>query len=531
MIRTRIGKPSPSMGEGWVGVMPGDEKAVDEAPLPLRRNAEPRMPRLLIYLTLCASLAGFGARAEDAQPDPSAGKRPAIALPLPTPELVPPLPKWSLVPRTAKSAPLGTVVIGQNPALKGAPRENAVALNEYGYVEEEYLVSGTAGARYTTRILVRRPVDPNRFSGTVQIEPLRDRSERAANWEWTWPYLLENGDVWVGFTASKNDAETMLKEFDASRYAAIVIPEDGARLDIMTQIAWVMRSPDGLLAGLHFDDKAAIVPGLFRVYASGWGPTGCMLRDFMQTGQSPRARTPEGRPVINAYLIGTCPAAAPLEAPADAAVIQVVSESEYGSAALAAATAAARQPDLDLPKGRYRWYDVAGAGDWSTSDLPQFSIAAYQMGQISALRADCGAAARSEPGLRYFARAILYDLDRWLRVGGHPPPGAMFELDAGHRVKRDGNGIALGGVRADWVDVPVSSVTAAGDDPPIDIDGVKSCGALGVVKAFPPDKLTALYKDHADYVNKVTDDVIKLVNGRYLLPRDGDAFIAEAKAQ
>src|SRR4051812_35409778 len=58
-------------------------------------------------------------------------------------------------------------------------------LKKYGYVEEEFIVSGTAnvydwaadgaltvktpGVPYGTRILVRRPVDPSRFSGDVIV--------------------------------------------------------------------------------------------------------------------------------------------------------------------------------------------------------------------------------------------------------------------------------------------------------------------------------------------------------------------------
>src|SRR6476619_3083252 len=61
-------------------------------------------------------------------------------------------------------------------------------LSKYGYVEEEFIVSGTAnvydwaadgaltvktpGVPYGTRILVRRPVDPGRFSGDVIVESL-----------------------------------------------------------------------------------------------------------------------------------------------------------------------------------------------------------------------------------------------------------------------------------------------------------------------------------------------------------------------
>ena len=58
-----------------------------------------------------------------------------------------------------------------------------------GYIEDEYFMSGTAniytekdknhqvepifeGAPYTTRLLVRRPADPAKFSGNVVIEIL-----------------------------------------------------------------------------------------------------------------------------------------------------------------------------------------------------------------------------------------------------------------------------------------------------------------------------------------------------------------------
>lgn len=48
----------------------------------------------------------------------------------------------------------------------------------HGYVEEQYFVSGTArdhlnggaDAPFTTRVVVRRPLDPARFNGTVWIE-------------------------------------------------------------------------------------------------------------------------------------------------------------------------------------------------------------------------------------------------------------------------------------------------------------------------------------------------------------------------
>ena len=67
--------------------------------------------------------------------------------------------------------------------MAAADSQTPLNLSAYGYVEEEFFVRGTANvydwdsaghvtvrtadAPYTTRILMRRPVDPARFSGTV----------------------------------------------------------------------------------------------------------------------------------------------------------------------------------------------------------------------------------------------------------------------------------------------------------------------------------------------------------------------------
>src|SRR5271157_1536863 len=91
-------------------------------------------------------------------------------------------------------------------------------LAKAGYVEEEFLVSGTAnvynwnadnsisvktaGAPYTTRILVRRPADAAKFSGDVIVENLENT--RAYDWNFIWAYsadyFMEHGGAWVGIT-------------------------------------------------------------------------------------------------------------------------------------------------------------------------------------------------------------------------------------------------------------------------------------------------------------------------------------------
>ncbi|MBY0511150.1 MAG: hypothetical protein K2P94_13490, partial [Rhodospirillaceae bacterium] len=163
---------------------------------------------------------------------------------------VPATPVWTLVARTPNSIPLGTVDLA---GLKNAPTLNGVALVKHGYVEEEYFISGRAniyapegetidflktygfgGGRvvakanvpYKTRIVIRRPADIGKFSGTVQIEPIRDVTEGVTTWQRAWPYIVSHGDVWIGFTVSKANVEKLHKAFDPARYGSLDISDE-----------------------------------------------------------------------------------------------------------------------------------------------------------------------------------------------------------------------------------------------------------------------------------------------------------------
>ena len=65
-------------------------------------------------------------------------------------------------------------------------------LSQNGYQEQEFFVSGTArdhtGAQpplpFTTRMVVRRPIDPARFNGTVWIEWLNVTGGSDVETEW-----------------------------------------------------------------------------------------------------------------------------------------------------------------------------------------------------------------------------------------------------------------------------------------------------------------------------------------------------------
>ena len=140
-----------------------------------------------------------------------------------------PQPKVTLIPITADSYPWLYHKYTQRP----------LPLEKFGFVEEEYLVSGTANvydwptdpmqslivkysnAPYGTRILVRRPADPARFSGTVLVETMNPARgfDMAIMHGFLSEHILETNSVWVG--VSMPGVHTSLKRYNPTRYAAL----------------------------------------------------------------------------------------------------------------------------------------------------------------------------------------------------------------------------------------------------------------------------------------------------------------------
>jgi hypothetical protein len=121
-----------------------------------------------------------------------------------------PLPKVKgPIPVTATSYPFG--------AADRTPMPED--LKRAGYVEEEFIISGTANvydwpkpgpvavraanAPYATRVLVRRPINRSRFSGNVAVEMLNpsNRFDLNIGWALSRKEFIRNGDAWVGITA------------------------------------------------------------------------------------------------------------------------------------------------------------------------------------------------------------------------------------------------------------------------------------------------------------------------------------------
>jgi hypothetical protein len=214
-----------------------------------------------------------------------------------------------------------------------------------GYVEEEFYLQGVAPAitaageslfnvPYITRILVRRPKDPARFNGTVVIEPFTWIGERGAGWILTNDYLMRNGYAEVGYTLNINKPEVdpkvvsdpdwssgrtrppddmnldFMRRFDYARYSPLGMYYDPSRFrrgalpdpfvpqsqGIGAELALLLKSnrPDGPLRELKTQ----------RVYVNSWAVTAQVWMDYLDQGRHQQWRLPDGRPLIDAYMVG-----------------------------------------------------------------------------------------------------------------------------------------------------------------------------------------------------------------------------------
>ncbi len=191
------------------------------------------------------------------------------------------------------------------PFLAANRQYQPIDLASFGYVEEEFFLSGyanvydwndpyapatirTANAPYTNRILVRRPADPKRFSGNVIVELLNN----AYGWDFpfgAWgdshDYFLSHADVWVGVTSAPSTVKG-LKNFNPQRYAALswanpLAPEQRCNPSVDTEagLIWDITSQVGAL--MKSKGTSNPLAGYAVEYVYGAGSTGGELATYI----------------------------------------------------------------------------------------------------------------------------------------------------------------------------------------------------------------------------------------------------------
>lgn len=453
---------------------------------------------------------------------------------------------------SAKSKLLGADVseeiTGGNGPFMGSATGVAVP---NGYVEHEYVASGTATAydasvgdaalsddgkwtfvpsttaAYRTRILVLRPANAADFSGTVIVEWLNVSGGVDANPDYasleeeitrqhhTWIGVsaqligVEGGPVLVSVPGTENLVGKGLKVLDPVRYGSLEHPGDGFSFDIFTQVARAVREGGPILGGAKpqfvlaaGESQSAIA---LTTYYDGVQPLTHAFDGFFvhSRGAMSLPLVAPGKYADLAGSIGS-PTHPIFREDLGTPVMELQAESDVTGLLNSVAV---RQPDTD----RFRLWEVAGTAHAD----------AHLLGtMVSSI--DCGVPINNGP-MHIVAKAAFRGFESWVRTGNPPPIAPRLDVTTATppAISRDGDAIALGGIRTPPVDVPVDALSG--------VAGPSSsliCLLLGSTTPLATTRLAALYVSNADYQQKYATAADQAVQSGFVLQADRDALIA-----
>jgi hypothetical protein len=416
-----------------------------------------------------------------------------------------------------------------------------------GYVASEYVAAGTATsykadgelaqngkwtfvpdgkAKYRTRVAVRGPENPEDFSGTVIVEWLNVSGgvDSAPDYDMTFEEIARAGHAWVGVSAQvigveggrvavkvpepggTNYAGQGLKKLDPERYGSLQHPGDGFGFDMFTQVARAARQggeplrglqPQRVIAAGESQSAAALV-----TYFNGVQPLTEAFDGFFvhSRGAGPLPLAQPGQAVGIVDSIGRNPTL--FRNDQDAPVMDIQAENDTDI--LRSLTV--RQPDTE----KFRLWEMAGTAHAD----------ARLLGTIGETTIDCGLPVNQGP-MHLIAKAALAALDTWVQTRTPPPSAPRFETTGDTDVKRDGDGIVLGGIRSPMLDTPVDVLSGVPGPTAQTV-----CILSGSTKPLPEARIAELYTSRADYVEQYAADTSKAIEAGFLLDGDREAIIA-----
>ena len=406
---------------------------------------------------------------------------------------------------------------------------SSVDLRSHGYAEQEYFFSGTARsftsqqpltsdgkwqvqvastAPYKSRMLVRAPIDPRKFNGTVIVEWLNVSAGRDIDVDWDYGYneLLNDGFAYVGVTAQVVGSSA-LAAWDPARYSSLSIPSDDFSYDIFSQAGQALLSGGsaGPMRGLRvrhlIADGESQSAGRMTTYADAVALLARVYDGYLIHSNG----------AAGAALSGTVRPPAPtlLRTDLDRPVLNFETETDV------LFHLPARQAD----NPDYRLWEAAGTAHVDSSDL---RLIGYQEHSQTPQAADpsCTSPFNTAPENYLFDTAYAR-LRAWVSWGRQPPHAPRMQINAaGTDVARDAFGNGIGGIRLPQLEAPTATLTGTGNAP-ADTNPVSLfCRLFGTTTPFGAATLAKLYPTHAAYVQQFTAATERLARQGFLLPAD-----------
>jgi len=440
------------------------------------------------------------------------------------------------------------------------------------YVEQEYFVSGVvdvygyaspplpgqlflrddAETAYTTRVVIRRPVLPWRFNGTIVVEWLNSTAgfDSAPAWDMSAGYFARSGIVWVGVSVSpvsidflRDGCSFMSQPPCGTRYVALSMPEPGQAYEMVSQIVTLLRS-DSAENPLPRSWRRRVK----RVFHVGQSQQASDVTTYanefhfeLNDGYFIQAMAASGKPPSSGSP-GFGPSDLRGYPRTDLPVPVVRAQTETDLVLFSAWAGRARQIDSDTPS--FRYYELAGVAHNVVHDVEVFSIDGEPvlLGDLCAQPVNSGA---DGPVFgSYLYNAMWRNMEWQVRFGIEPPHGEPLQMEDG-QIARDAFGNALGGVRLPALEVPLASYApkndpkpaceAPGAPPPPDclppeippIIGL-ACWLSGAVEPFERETLDELYPSKLGYLLRVLFETFELRRERFLLREDASKILWRA---
>ena len=464
---------------------------------------------------------------------------------------------------------------GESPTVVEVPGTPTLLLGNFdlaplGYGTSEFFVSGTASsykfsgaptsdgrwsaapaetARFTTRIVAVRPTDPRTFNGTVVVEWLNvsGGADGSPDWNAAHRELIRGGYAYVGVSAQKVGVEgganvmgmagSSLKKTNPERYGRLSHPGDAFSYDIFSQAGSVLRRADaGKVLG-------PLVPT--RVIAIGESQSAVFLTTYVNA-VDPIAKVYDGFLIHSRFGSAASLENAPMTASSNqprfvkfrtdlrAPVITVITETDLLGGNLTGYHGA-RQPDNE----RLRVWEVPGTshadsytftvGFIDSGSAPLEKLAAGYEPTSNILGSQLAKPVNNAPQHHYVVEAALWNLDRWIRTGKAPPKAVPMKLreaekpGAPPRLEVDANGLAEGGVRTPWVDVPIARLSGVGNS------GGPLGALAGVCEPFDAATLGRLYPGgKSAYLKKFEASLASAIKAGFILPADRQDILSLA---
>lgn len=459
-----------------------------------------------------------------------------------------------------------------------------IDLDRYDYLEEEYIVKGHSNiyhwndneryphiifshAPYCTRMIVRKPRDPAKFSGIIHCELINpnsgfDRSN--SGWAPCHNYLMSRGHGSISYTFSEVSMK-VLRKFDPERYGEIgfrnPIPKDqrmpaamwldgnpidedtenGLQYDFYSQVSALIKSDreDSPFAGYSF--KKIMLQGT----------TGGDLSAYV-AAVHPITRLPDGTPCYDGFLIFMTGAPGFLNNsrymldPFDFRDLYYSEVPFIHLNTVADLLGDTMHPSWSTlwhryqpnEKGRYlRLIEIAGAGIGKKFTAP-YGNCREDVEKAGGLRQSGGSGGNPlidgtgradtvtntnpvrKEMLDFPAHlivcAMIDNLIKWMLTGKAPEIVPWIEMEGDYpdmKFARDEYGAFKGGVRSPYVDCPLVVTDASGV----------------IIRHLSCQELKALYGNHAGYMRKVRESVQQMIEHGHLLPEHADFLISEAQ--